>query len=217
MGTMTELVIKGLGESIYMTAATTILSYVIGLPLGILLVVTGKEGIRPVPWLSSFIGIIVNIFRSIPFLILMVALIPFTRAIVGTIIGPTAALVPLTISAAPFVARMVESSLKEVDPGVVEAAKSMGAGLKDIILKVMLSEAKPSLLVGAAVSTITILGYSALAGFIGAGGLGDIAIRFGYYKFDTVTMWIIVLIIVILVQILQEIGMKVAKVTDNRL
>jgi len=214
---MAWLVWQGTLETLYMTLASTTLAYIIGLPLGIILVVTGKEGIHPIPALSVSIGVIVNALRSAPFLILLVALMPVTRMIVGTIIGPTAAIVPLTIAAAPFIARLTESSLKEVNAGVVEAAQSMGASVWNIIIKVMLAEAKPALFVGAAVSTITILGYSAMAGFVGAGGLGDIAIRYGYYKFDTQTMWIMILIIVVIVQILQEIGMKIARVTDNRI
>ena len=213
---MTELILNGIWETLYMTSVSTILAYVFGLPLGILLVVTDSEGIRPMPKVNGVVGLVVNVFRSIPFLILLVAVMPFTKIIVGTFIGSTATIVPLTIAAAPFVARLMESSLKEVEAGVIEAAQSMGASSKNIIFKVMIPEAKPSILVGVAVATITILGYSAMAGFVGGGGLGDIAIRYGFYKFDTKTMWIIVLIIVIIVQILQEIGMKIAKVTDNR-
>ena len=216
MGNMVQLVWQGLLETLYMTLTTTLLAYLIGLPLGILLVVTDKTGIRPVPVLSAVVGFVVNILRSVPFLILVMALVPLSRLIVGTSIGPSAAIVGLTVAAAPFVARLVESSLKEVDPGVVEAAQSMGASLWTIIFKVLVSEAKPSLLVGASVSVITILGYSAMAGILGAGGLGDIAIRYGWYKYDSVTMWSVVLVIVVVVQILQEIGMRIAKATDNR-
>ncbi|MCR5482380.1 MAG: ABC transporter permease [Clostridia bacterium] len=200
-----------------MTITATVVSYIIGLPLGIMLVITSPDGIHPVKPLNAAAGLVVNILRSIPFLILVVALIDFTRLIVGTFIGPTATIVPLTVAAAPFVARMVEASIKEVDPGVIEAAQSMGASTWAIITKVMLSEAKPSLINGAAVATITILGYSAMAGFVGGGGLGDIAIRYGYYKYDTQTMWLIVLIIVVVVQILQEIGIRTERKTDNRI
>ena len=200
-----------------MTIVSTILAYVFGLPLGVLLVVSGKNGIKPMPTINVIISFIVNVFRSIPFLILLVAIIPFTRFIVGTMLGSTAAIVPLTVAAAPFVARLVETSLSEVDSGVVEAAESMGAGTWQIIRKVLLPEAKPSLINNATVATITILGYSAMAGFTGGGGLGDIATRYGLYKFDTGTMWLVVVIIVVIVQIMQEIGIRIAKVTDNRM
>lgn len=214
---MVDLILQGLLESIYMTVVSTLLAYILGLPMGVLLVVTDKDGINPMPRFNAVLGFFINVVRSIPFLILLVALLGFTKFIVGTIIGPTATLVPLTISAAPFIARLVESSIKEVDGGVIEAAQSMGASTWQIITKVMISEAKPALIVGSAVATITVLGYSAMAGFVGGGGLGDIAIRYGYYKFDEKTMWLIVLIIVVFVQILQEIGMKLAKFTDNRI
>ena len=211
------MIMDGILETLYMTIVSTILAYVFGLPLGVLLVVSGKNGIKPMPTINVIISFIVNVFRSIPFLILLVAIIPFTRFIVGTMLGSTAAIVPLTVAAAPFVARLVETSLSEVDSGVVEAAESMGAGTWQIIRKVLLPEAKPSLINNATVATITILGYSAMAGFTGGGGLGDIATRYGLYKFDTGTMWLVVVIIVVIVQIMQEIGIRIAKVTDNRM
>ena len=214
---MAEMIMDGILETLYMTIVSTILAYVFGLPLGVLLVVSGKIGIKPMPSINVIISFIVNVFRSIPFLILLVAIIPFTRFIVGTMLGSTAAIVPLTVAAAPFVARLVETSLSEVDSGVVEAAESMGAGTWQIIRKVLLPEAKPSLINNATVATITILGYSAMAGFTGGGGLGDIATRYGLYKFDTGTMWLVVVIIVVIVQIMQEIGIRIAKVTDNRM
>ena len=214
---MAEKIMDGILETLYMTIVSTILAYVFGLPLGVLLVVSGKNGIKPMPTINVIISFIVNVFRSIPFLILLVAIIPFTRFIVGTMLGSTAAIVPLTVAAAPFVARLVETSLSEVDSGVVEAAESMGAGTWQIIRKVLLPEAKPSLINNATVATITILGYSAMAGFTGGGGLGDIATRYGLYKFDTGTMWLVVVIIVVIVQIMQEIGIRIAKVTDNRM
>ena len=214
---MAEMIMDGILETLYMTIVSTILAYVFGLPLGVLLVVSGKNGIKPMPTINVIISFIVNVFRSIPFLILLVAIIPFTRFIVGTMLGSTAAIVPLTVAAAPFVARLVETSLSEVDSGGVEAAESMGAGTWQIIRKVLLPEAKPSLINNATVATITILGYSAMAGFTGGGGLGDIATRYGLYKFDTGTMWLVVVIIVVIVQIMQEIGIRIAKVTDNRM
>lgn len=214
---MTEMIIDGIVETLYMTIVSTVLAYVFGLPLGVLLVVSDKNGIKPMPTINVIISFIVNVFRSIPFLILLVAIIPFTRLVVGTMLGSTAAIVPLTVAAAPFVARLVETSLSEVDSGVVEAAESMGAGTWQIIRKVLIPEAKPSLINNATVATITILGYSAMAGFTGGGGLGDIATRYGLYKFDTGTMWLVVVIIVVIVQIMQEIGLRIAKVTDNRM
>ena len=174
---MLALVGQGFIETIYMTVISTALAYIIGLPLGLVLVVTDKDGIHPIPWLNSLLGMIINFFRSIPFLILLIALMPFTKMVVGTVIGSKAAIVGLWIAAAPFIARMVESSLKEVEIGVVEAAQSMGASPFQIMTKVLLPEAKPSLLVGAAISITTILGYSAMAGIVGAGGLGAIAIN----------------------------------------
>ena len=213
---MTQLILDGIVDTLYMTAVSTILAYALGLPLGVMLVLTGKGGIKQMPTLNAVVGFIANVFRSVPFLILVVAVIPVTRAIAGTIIGSTAAIVPLTISATPFIARVVESSLIEVDAGVIEAAQSMGASTRQIVMKVMLPEAKPSIITNATLATVTILGYSAMAGFVGGGGLGDIALRYGFYKFDTVTMWIVVVIIVVIVQLIQEIGLRISKATDNR-
>ena len=172
-----NLLLEGTLQTLYMTLVSTAAAYLIGLPLGVLLNISDKDGIRPMPVLNKILGFIVNFLRSVPFLILLVFLIPFTRMIVGTTIGSTATIVPLIVAAAPFVARMVESSLKEVDSGVIEAAQSMGAKPIQIITKVLLPEAKPSLLVGAAIAVTTILGYSAMAGFVGGGGLGTIAIN----------------------------------------
>ncbi|MDR2515708.1 MAG: ABC transporter permease [Christensenellaceae bacterium] len=211
------MLLKGLGESLYMTLSSTVLAYLFGLPLGILLVVTEPSGLAPRPWLNSALGLVVNSARSVPFLILLVAVLPFTRAIVGTTIGTTATIVPLVLGAAPFIARLVESSLKEVDQGVVEAALAMGASPLQIVLKVLLPEAGPSLILGSAIAVTTILGYSALAGFVGGGGLGDIAIRFGYYRYQKDTMLVTVLLLVVLVQLFQGFGMRLAKRSDKRL
>ena len=197
--------------------ASTIFAYIIGLPLGLLLVVTDKDGIKPIPWLNTVLGTIINIVRSIPFLILLEALMPFTEAVVGTVIGAKATIVGLLVAAAPFVARMVESSLKEVEKGVIEAAQSMGASPFQIMTRVLLPEAKPSLLVGSAISITTILGYSAMAGFVGAGGLGAIATNYGYYRGQTDVMYVMVILMVIIVQIFQEAGMRISKKTDRRL
>ncbi len=214
---MLALVGQGFLETIYMTVISTALAYVIGLPLGLVLVVTDKDGIHPVPWLNSLLGMVINFFRSIPFLILLIALMPFTKMVVGTVIGSKAAIVGLWIAAAPFIARMVESSLKEVEVGVVEAAQSMGASPFQIMTKVLLPEAKPSLLVGAAISITTILGYSAMAGICGAGGLGAIAINYGYYRKQSDIMYVMVILMAIIVLVFQELGMRISKRTDRRL
>ncbi|WP_304508426.1 methionine ABC transporter permease [Anaerotignum sp.] len=204
-------------ESIYMTIISTFIAYIIGLPMGLILVMTDKEGVRPMPIVHQTLGIIINIVRSVPFLILMLTIMPFTKLAVGTTIGPKAAIVGLLVAAAPFIARLVESSLKEVEKGVVEAAQSMGASPLQILIKVLMPEAKPSLLVGSAIAVTTILGYSAMAGFIGGGGLGAVAINYGYHRGQTDIMYIMVVLLVIIVQILQELGMQIAKRTDKRL
>ena len=196
---MTSMILKGLFETLLMTVASSFFSYLIGIPLG------------------GILGMIINLIRSVPFMILLIMVIPLTRIIVGTSIGPVAVIPPLVIAAAPYIARMVESSLKEVDAGVIEAAKSMGASNAQIIFKVLLPESKPSLLVGAAISVTTILGYSAMAGFTGGGGLGTIAINYGYYRYQTDIMFITVAILVILVQIIQEIFMRSSKSSDKRI
>lgn len=214
---MLTLVGQGFVETIYMTVISTALAYIIGLPLGLILVVTDKDGIHPVRWLNSLLGMVINFFRSIPFLILLIALMPFTKAVVGTVIGSKAAIVGLWIAAAPFIARMVESSLKEVEIGVVEAAQSMGASPFQIMTKVLLPEAKPSLLVGAAISITTILGYSAMAGIVGAGGLGAIAINYGYYRKQSDIMYVMVILMAVIVLVFQELGMRISKHTDRRL
>ncbi len=204
-------------ETVYMTLASSVLSYLIGLPLGILLTVTAREGLVPAVWLNKLLGVIVNILRSIPFIILMVALIPVSRAIVGTSIGNGAMIFMLVIAAAPYVARMVESSLKEVDAGVVEAARSMGAGTFRIIWKVYLPEAKPSLIVGAVISSVTILGYSAMAGTLAGGGLGALAVTQARPSNAQDVIWLCVALTVVIVQIIQELGMLLAKKTDKRI
>ena len=207
----------GVWETIYMTFLSTFFAYIIGLPLGILLCVTDKGGIHPIPWLNKIVGIIVNIFRSIPFIILMVACLPVAKLIVGTSLGNKAMIVMLVIAAAPYVARMAESSIKEVDAGVIEAAQAMGTSSFKIIYKVLIPEAKPSLIVGAVISLVTVLGYSAMAGTIAGGGLGAIAINYGYQRYQDNVVWICVLLSVIVVQIIQEGGMLIARKTDKRL
>ena len=215
--TTLHLLAVGLWETLYMTLFSTFLSYLIGLPLGLILVVTDKTGIRPMVGVNAVLGFIVNFLRSVPFIILLVAVIPLTRFIVGTSLGSTATIVPLVIGAAPFVARMVESSIKEVDAGVIEAAQSMGATPIQIVMKVLLPEARPSLVVGSAIAITTILGYTAMAGFVGGGGLGTIAINYGYYRYQSDMMLVTVLILVVIVQLFQEIGMKRAKIGDRRI
>lgn len=216
-GTTMNMLVKGIGETAYMVVVSSLLAYVIGIPLGIALVVTDKEGIHPVPVFNKILGLLINLFRSIPFIILLIMVIPVTRIIVGKIIGSNATVVPLVIAAAPYIGRMVESSLKEVDPGVIEAAKSMGASTWQIVVKVLLPEAKPSLLVGAAISITTILGYSAMAGFTGGGGLGDIAIRYGYHRYQTDMMMITVVLLVVIVQLIQEAFMRMSRKSDKRI
>lgn len=218
---MTEQIIgllgQGMWETLYMVLVSAFFSYVIGIPLGVLVFVTDKNGICRNRVLNVLIGGVINFIRSIPFLILLVLILPFTRLIVGTTIGSTATIVPLVVAAAPYVARMVESSLKEVDSGVVEAAQAMGASRMQIILNVMLPEAKPSLLVGATISLATILGYSAMAGFVGGGGLGAIATNYGYYRYNTEVMLITVLLLVVIVQIFQEGGLRLVRRIDKRI
>lgn len=213
---MIALLGQGIWETLYMTVVSTVLAYVIGIPLGVLVFVTSGDGIcqnRPV---NFIFGLLINLTRSVPFLILLVAILPVTRLIVGTTIGSAATVVPLVVAAAPYVARMVESSLKEVDTGVIEAAQAMGSSNFQIIYKVLIPEAGPSLFVGAIISLATILGYSAMAGFVGGGGLGAIAINYGYYRYDGEMMLITVALLVLIVQLIQEAGLLAARKMDKR-
>ena len=210
------MLLEGIRDTLYMTLASTLFGYIIGLPMGIVLTVTDKDGIRPNAAVYKVLDVISNLLRSIPFIILLIVLNPFTRFVVGRSYGSTATIVPLTIAAAPYIARMVESSLKEVDAGVIEAARSMGASDFQIVTNVMLVEARTSLIVGATISLGTILGYSAMAGTVGGGGLGDIAIRYGYTRWQTDIMVVTVVLLVILFQIFQTIGMKIANRLDRR-
>ena len=207
---------QGTIETLYMTLVATAFGYLLGMPLGILLAVTDANGISPNRFVYKVLDFVSNILRSIPFLILLILIIPFTKALVGKSYGTNATIVPLVVAAAPFIARMVESSLKEVNYGVIEAALSMGATKFTIIYKVLLTEARTSLMIGLTIATGTILGYSAMAGVVGGGGLGVIAIRYGYNRYQTDIMLITIVVLVILVQILQAIGMKIAKVLDKR-
>ena len=210
------MLLTGLQETVFMVALSSLLSYLIGIPLGILLIVTDKDGIQPNGLINTVLGVIINLMRSVPFIIMLLAALPLTRFIVRTTLGPKAVVVPLVLAAAPYIARMVESSLKEVGAGVVEAAKSMGASNFQIIRKVMLPEAKPSLLMGAAISITTILGYSTMAGFVGGGGLGTLAINYGYYRYQTDVMLVTVVVLVIIVQLIQESFLWMARHADKR-
>ena len=212
----TMMVVEGIFVTLYMTLATTFMGYVLGLPMGIALVITAPKGLRPNKIIYKVLDVVVNVVRSFPFLILLIVIQPLTRIIVGKSYGPTATIVPLTLSAAPFIARMVESSLLEVDHGVIEAAQSMGADLWTIIWKVMIGEAKTSLIVNVTIALGTILGYSAMAGIVGGGGLGDIAFRYGYYRYDSSIMWVTVVLLIVLVQLMQYVGMKLSKKLDKR-
>ena len=234
-----SMLVKETWRTLYMVGLSSLISYLIGIPLGVALVVTDKDGIRPVPLfnkvagvllvitrkdgilpkptLNRIIGVIVNLLRSVPFIILLAMVMPLTRAIVGKTIGANAAVVPLVIAAFPYISRMVEASLKEIDAGVIEAAKSMGASTWQIIFKVLLPESKPSLLVGAAISITTILGYSAMAGCVGAGGLGDVAIRYGYHRYQADMMLVTVVILVIIAQLIQEIFTRSSRRSDKRI
>ncbi len=211
-----QMLLEGIKDTLFMTLVSTFLGYVFGLPMGILLTVTDKDGIRPNAFIYKILDAISNIVRSIPFLILLILLIPFTRLVVGKSYGSAATIVPLVVAAAPYIARMVESSLKEVDAGVIEAARSMGATDWDIVFKVMLVEARTSLITGATIATGTILGYSAMAGTVGGGGLGDIAVRYGYYRWQTDIMIVTVILLIILFQIFQTVGMTLAGKLDRR-
>lgn len=213
---ITLMIAAGIRDTLYMTLVSTLCGYILGLPMGITLAVTDKGGIKPNPVVYKILDVTANIIRSIPFLILLILLIPFTIFLVGKSYGATGTIVPLTVAAAPFIARMIESSLNEVDKGVIEAAQSMGADTFSIIWKVMLVEARTSILAGATIAVGTVLGYSAMAGIVGGGGLGDIAIRYGYYRYRTDIMFATVILLVVLVQIFQTIGMRVSNKLDKR-
>ncbi len=211
-----EMILEGIRDTLYMTLVSTFLGYVVGMPLGIVLHVTGAEGLKPNKVVYKVIDVVCNIIRSIPFLILLILLIPFTRAIVGQSYGSTATIVPLVICAAPYIARVVESSLNEVDAGVVEAARAMGASNAQIVFKVLLVEARTSLVTGATITTGLLLGYSAMSGTVGGGGLGDIAVRYGYYRWQTDIMIVTVVLLIVIFQIIQNLGTRLALRLDHR-
>lgn len=205
-------------ETFYVTILSTFFAVVIGLPLGVLLVVGEKNGVLPLPrWLMTVLNVLINLLRSVPFLILMIMVIPLSRLIVGTSIGTVATIVPLVVAAFPFVARLVETSMRELNPNIIEAAQSMGASPFQIIVKVMIPESVPSLLSNLTTALTTVLGYSAMSGAIGGGGLGKIAIDYGYYRFKYLVMLIAVVLLVVLVQIFQTVGTKLASKCDKRL
>ena len=207
-----------LWETFYVTVLSTALSLLIGLPLGVLLVTGEKNGVLPLPaWLMNVLNVVINLLRSIPFLILMIMVLPLSRAIIGTAVGTTATIVPLVAAAFPFVARLVESSLRELDSNIIEAAQSMGATPSQIIWKVMIPESIPSLIQNVTIALTTILGYSAMSGIIGGGGLGKIAIDYGYYRYKYLVMFVAVIILILLVQLFQSIGTYLAKRSDKRL
>lgn len=211
------LLVEGTIDTLVMVIVSTLFAYLLGLPMGVALILTQPHGIRPNRVLNRVLGWIINIGRSLPFIILMVAIMDFTKLIVGTKIGVKGAIVPLVVSAAPFIARMVETSLAEVDAGVVEAAQSMGASPLQIVWKVYLPEAKPSLILGGAISIVTILAYTAIAGAVGAGGLGDLAIRYGYQRRVPSMMWVTVIFLIVLVQVIQYVFSRVSTRIDKRL
>ncbi|MCC8101876.1 MAG: ABC transporter permease [Clostridiales bacterium] len=211
-----SMIIDGIGETLWMTCMSTFLGYVIGLPMGVVLTVTGADGIKQNPFIYKILDVITNILRSVPFLILMITIRPLTKFIVGKSYGATATIVPLTVAAAPYIARMVESSLKEVDRGVIEAAQSMGASVWEIIRKVLIPEGRTSLVVNATIAMTTILGYSAMSGACGGGGLGDIALRYGYQRWQPKILLVTVILLVILAQLIQMIGMWISRMIDRR-
>lgn len=213
---ITNLLLKSLAETLYMLSVSAFIAAIIGIPLGILLVVTEKNSILSCPVLNKPLAFIINLIRSIPFIILMVAIIPFTRLVAGTSIGTTAAIVPLTIAAIPYTARMVETSIREIPFGLIEAAESMGASPLQIIWKVLIPEALPSIIESLTVVIVSLIGASAMAGTIGGGGLGDLAIRYGYQRFQADVMIATIIVLVIIVQLIQLIGSRLARKADKR-
>jgi len=214
---MINEMLNGIGETLYMTLFSTLLAYVLGLPIGVALYVTDKNGLKPCKSVNSVMGAIVNVVRSVPFIILLITVLPFTQWLLGTTLGATATVVPLVICAAPFIGRMVESSLREVPAGVIEAARAMGTSNFQIIVKTLIPEAKPSLINGCVITMTTILGYTAMAGYVGGGGLGAIALNYGYYRYNTPVMLVTVALMVVIVQLFQEIGSRICKKTDKRI
>ncbi len=214
--TTINMILEGIVGTVYMSIVSTFFGYLLGLPMGVLLTVSDKNGLKPNAFIYKILDAISNLVRSVPFLILLILLIPFTRFVVGQSYGTTATIVPLVISSAPYIARMVESSLKEVDEGVIEAAKAMGASNLQIIFKVYLVEARTSLITNATIALGTVFGYSAMAGTVGGGGLGDIAVRYGYYRYQTDIMIVTVILLIVLFQIFQNTGMFIARKLNHK-
>ncbi|MCD8023642.1 MAG: ABC transporter permease [Lachnospiraceae bacterium] len=211
-----SMIVSGIGETLWMTCMSTLFGYIIGLPMGVVLTVTGTDGIRQNSFVYKILDVITNLLRSVPFLILMITIRPLTKLIAGKSYGATATIVPLTVAAAPYIARMVEPSLKEVDRGVIEAAQSMGASVWEIIRKVLIPEGRTSLVVNATIAMTTILGYSAMSGACGGGGLGDIALRYGYQRWQPNVLLVTVVLLVLLAQLIQMIGMFISRRIDRR-
>ncbi len=212
----TNLLLVGIAETLYMTLASTFFAYLLGIPLGMFLYATADSSLCPNKVLNALVGFVVNMVRSAPFIILLLALIPITRFVLGTTLGVNAVVLPLVVAATPFVARMVEASFKEVNAGVIEASKSMGCNNVQILFKVLLSESLPSLITGCTIAVTTILGYSAMAGFVGGGGLGTIAINYGLYRYETGIMLITLALLIIIVQLFQTSGIKISNKIDKR-
>ncbi len=213
---MPNLFIQAILETLYMTLGSTLIAYLFGLPLGIILEITKENGLLESLWIHKLLSLLINLLRSIPFIILLMMVQPITRSLTGTTIGSTATIVPLSIAAIPFIARLVQSSLEEVDRGIIEAATSMGASVRQIISQVLIVEAMPSLLINAVIATTTILGYTAMAGFVGAGGLGSIAVNYGFYRSNYSMMLMAVALLIIIVQIFQELGLKLARTINKK-
>lgn len=213
---MWDKVLQATWETIYMVAISTTLSYLFGLPLGVILVTTSEGHILESTGLNRVLGIIVNAVRSIPFIIFLILVIPLTRLIVGTSIGTAASIVPLTLAAIPFVARIVETSLKEIEWGLIEAALSMGANAWEVIAKVLIPEAKPSIILGVTITAINLVGYSAMAGIVGGGGLGTLAYYYGYQRYEDTIMWVTVIVLIVFVQCVQMLGDKMLAIALNK-
>lgn len=211
-----DLVLNATGETLYMVVLATLFTLLVGLPLGVLLFITRRQGLTPSPKLSAVLGTIVNIGRSLPFVVLLIALIPLTRWVVGTTLGSTAAVVPITLGAIPFFARIVENALDEVDKGRIEAIQAMGGGLRYVIFTVLLPEALPALLAGVTLTIVMLIGFSSMAGVIGGGGLGDLAIRYGYQRFNNQVMVATIVILVLMVQIIQMLGDRIVRSLAHR-
>jgi D-methionine transport system permease protein len=214
---MIRLIANSTGETLYMVAVSALIATILGLPLGVFLATSGKGELFAAPWINRILGVIVNATRSTPFIILVVAIIPFTRLIAGTSIGTNAAIVPLTIAATPFIARLIEGAIREVDQGLIEAARAFGASPLQIVLKVLIPEALPGIVLGLTLAVVSLLGFSAMVGAVGGGGLGDLGIRYGYQRFMPEMMLAVVVVLIVLVQAVQTIGDGLARRLNKRI